>query len=556
MEKSNMSLREPVDYIIPEQTAAVAQAAFPKGTPIMRMRDAFGSLFFNSDFAHLYHQEGAPAFSPARLALICVFQFAEGLSDAQAAHAVGARLDWKYALALPLTAPPLDSSLLCDFRSRLIDGSAELLLFETLIERFSEQGLLRKRGRMRTDATHVLAAIRTLGRLECLGQTLRLALNTLASLEPAWLRRFVPESWFVTYAQPFTDYRLPEAKDKRIALAEQIGLDGRYLLEQLSDPHAPPALLELPAVQVLQAVWTQQFYPTVPEQPLRLRKAEDLPPSAELICSPIDAEARFSIKRETTWVGYKVHLTETCEAEQPNLICDVQTTVATRPDSEVLPQIQAALKERGLPPAEQVLDSGYMSADNLVSSQSEQIELVGPVRGEGGWQTRVEEGVRASQFVIDWEAREVRCPAGKSSRRWSSSKGRKGQEQISVVFDAKDCGGCELRERCVASKRRARAMTLQPQAQYEALRAARERQQSEQFSEQYRVRAGIEGTIGQGSRLADLHRSRYRGLAKTSLLHILIACALNFLRVAAWLAERPRAQTRQSAFARLASLPI
>ena len=169
-----MSLREPVDYLIPEQTAQVAQAAFPKPTPAMRMRDSFGTLFFNSDFAHLYHPEGAPAFSPARLALICIFQFAEGLSDSQAAQAVGARIDWKYALALPLEAPPFDSSTLVDFRSRLIDGSAELLLLETLLERFTKQDLLRKRGRMRTDATHVLAAIRTLGRLECIGETLSL----------------------------------------------------------------------------------------------------------------------------------------------------------------------------------------------------------------------------------------------------------------------------------------------------------------------------------------------------------------------------------------------
>ena len=551
-----MSLREPIDYLIPEQTAQVALAAFPKGTPIMRMRDAFGSLFFNSDFAHLYHHEGAPAYSPARLALICVFQFAEGLSDAQAAQAVGARLDWKYALALPLTAAPIDSSVLVDFRSRLLDGSAELLLFETLLDRFTEQGLLRKRGRARTDATHVLAAIRTLGRLECLGQTLRLALNALARSAPHWLRAWVPEGWFETYAQPFDDYRLVEAKDKRIALAEQIGHDGRLVLQHLAEPDAPQGLLDVPAVRVLKAVWEQQFYPAAADQPLRLRSADDLPPSAEVICSPIDAEARFSTKRETTWIGYKLHLTETCDEQLPNLITDVQTTPATTPDSVVLPSIQAALAERELQPAEHLVDSGYVSAANLVSSQEQQIDLVGPARGEGGWQARIEDGLRASQFVIDWEARQVRCPAGKLSKRWSESKGRTGREQISVVFDPQDCGVCELRERCVASKKRARAMTVLPQAQQEALQAARLRQEGEEFRARYRTRAGSEGTISQGSRMADLHRSRYWGLAKTKLLHILIACALNFLRVAAWLAEKPKAQTRQSAFARLSLLPI
>ena len=551
-----MSLREPLEYVIPEQTAAVAQAAFPKPTTIMRMRDAFGALFFNQQFAHLYHAEGAPAYSPARLALITIFQFAEGLSDAQAAAAVGARIDWKYALALPLTEPAIDPSVLVDFRARLIDGAAEALLFTTLLDCFTQAGLVRKRGRQRTDATHVLAAIRTLGRLECIGETLRQALNALAKVAPDWLRAWAPTSWLTSYAQRFDDYRLPEAKDKRIALAEQIGQDGCLLLSQLADPEAPAALLELPAVQVLQAVWQQQFYVAAPEQPLRLRAAKDLPPSAELICSPFDAEARYSIKRETHWTGYKVHLTESCEVELPNLITDVQTSVATTPDSTMLPSIQAALCERDLAPAEHLVDTGYVSAANLLSSEQEQITLLGPARGEGGWQRRSAEGLTARQFEIDWQAKQVKCPGGKVSRRWSTSTGRTGQEQISVQFGAADCAACALRSGCVRSETRPRAMTLLPQAQHEALQAARERQQTEAFGVLYRIRAGIEGTIAQGSRIADLHRTRYRGLAKTGLLHSLIATALNFLRVAAWLAEEPRARTRQSAFALLASLSI
>jgi transposase len=551
-----MSLREPIDYAIPDQTAAVARAAFPQGTTVMQMRDAFGSLYFTSDFAHLYHLEGAPACSPARLALVTVFQFAEGLSDAQAAQSVGTRIDWKYALALPLTAPGIDDSTLVDFRARLLAGNAELLLFEALLQRFTEEGLLRKRGRQRTDATHVLAAIRMLGRLECLGETLRSSLNALATSAPDWLRRTVPSSWFQTYATSFTDHGLPEAKDKRQALAEQFGQDGRWLLQHLAAADTPTGLADLPAVEVLRQVWEQQFYPAAADQPLRLRKAADLPSSAELICSPYDAEARFSKKRDTSWTGYKVHLTETCDVDAPLLITDVQTTLATTPDSVALADVQAALAERDLLPAEHLVDSGYVSATNLVESQAAQIDLVGPARGEGGWQARVEGGLTASQFRIDWEAEQVECPAGQTSKRWSPSTGRTGQAQISVQFDQHDCGSCALRPKCVDSQTRPRAMTLLPQTQHEALQAARARQQTDGFAAHYRARAGIEGTIAQGSRIADLHRSRYRGLAKTKLLHILIAAALNFLRVAAWLVDQPRARTRNSAFARLATLPI
>jgi len=550
-----MSLREPLDYAIPEQTATLAHAVFPHSTPVMRMRDAFGSLFLNQDFAKLYHAVGAPAYSPARLALIVIFQFAEGLSDAQAAIATAARIDWKYALALPLDAPAIDPSLLCDFRARLIDGSAELLLFERLLERFSQQGLLRKRGRVRTDATHVLAAIRTLGRLECIGETLRQALNALALAAPDWLRANAPQSFWSNYAEPFSDYRLPEAKDKRIALAEQIGQDGRLVLSLVAQSEQSARLLQLDAIRVLAAVWGQQFYDASPDQPLRLRKAQDLPKSAELIRSPLDADARFSIKRDVRWTGYKVHLSESCDQDGPNLITDVVTTVATTPDSQVLGEIQAALKERDLAPAEHLVDSGYVSGATLAKAESEQIRVVGPARGSGGWQSRSEEALSASQFEIDWEAKQVRCPEGKLSARWNESKGRKGQEQISVVFDKKDCLSCELHKRCVAKQSKPRTMTLMPQTHQQALAIAREWQKSEAFKALYGKRAGIEGTIGQASRMADLHQTRYRGLAKTKLLHLLIATALNFVRVAAWLSGRPLAQTRQSAFARLAPLP-
>lgn len=550
-----MSLHEPLDYLIPDDTAAVAHAAFPKSNTIMRMHDTFGSLFFNQDFAHLYHKEGASAYSPARLALILIFQFVEGLSDAQTANSVAARIDWKYALALPLTAPAIDPSVLSDFRNRLIDGNAEWLLFSTLLNVFTEHGLLRKRGRQRTDATHVLAAVRMLGRLECLGETLRHALNVLASVAPTYLRHNMPEVWLDRYAVRFEDYRLPESKDKRIALAEQIGQDGQFLLSLLERPEAPPELRELPAVQVLRLVWQQQFHLKDAEK-VRLREAKDLPPSAELIQSPYDAEARFSVKRDTRWVGYKVHLTESCDPDQPSLITDVQTTVATTPDSVVLPIIQSMLVERDLAPKEHLVDSGYMSAATLVRSQEQQIDLIGPARGEGGWQTRVDGALRAQQFVIDWDAKQVHCPAGKVSRGWSASKGRRGQAQISVLFDQKDCSSCEQRKQCFTSQKQARAMTLLPEAEYKALQAARERQVSTEFREKYQARAGIEGTIAQGCRRDDLHQTRYRGLAKTKLLHILIATALNFVRVAAWLFERSRAQTRHSAFARLASIPI
>jgi len=217
-----MSLRAPLVYCIPDETARVAHAAFPKGNPYLRMRDSLGPIYANPEFAHLFSTTGQPAEAPAHLALITVMQFAEGLSDAQAASAVRARIDWKYALALDLTDPGFDASVLSEFRTRLIDGNAELLLFDMMLTLFREQGLLKARGRQRTDSTHVLAAIRVLNRLECIGETLRHALNTLASAAPDWLRSWVPASWFDRYGRRFEEYwlaEIPHAQTRRSAFA-------------------------------------------------------------------------------------------------------------------------------------------------------------------------------------------------------------------------------------------------------------------------------------------------------------------------------------------------
>jgi len=210
-----MSLRAPLVYCIPDETARVGHAAFPKGNPYMRMRDTLGPIYTNPEFAPLFPKTGQPAHAPAQLALVTIMQFAEGLSDTQAADAVRSRIDWKYALALELTDPGFDASVLSEFRTRLLRGHAELLLFETMLTLFREQGLLKARGRQRTDSTHVLAAIQVLNRLECIGESLRHALNTLATVAPDWLRTWVPSTWFDRYGRRFENYRLPPGKPER-----------------------------------------------------------------------------------------------------------------------------------------------------------------------------------------------------------------------------------------------------------------------------------------------------------------------------------------------------
>jgi len=248
-----------------------------------------------------------------------------------------------------------------------------------------------------------------------------------------------------------------------------------------------------------------------------------------------------------------VHLTETCDDDTPNLITDVTTTPATSADVDVLPTIQQNLAARQLTPKEQIVDAGYVSADHLVSSRTNhQIDLLGPVAENHSWQAKAGAGFGAAQFAIDWEAKVATCPQGERSVIWLEREDRHGQASVQIRFSKPVCGACVCRASCTQSQSAPRTLLVRERDHYLALVAARERQRSEIFKEQYARRAGIEGTISQGTHTGDLRRSRYIGEAKTRLMHLVLAAALNFMRVAAWLAETPRSRTRQSAFAALA----
>jgi transposase len=532
---------------IPAETRRVAQAAFPKGNLYVRLRDELGPLYQDAAFAQLFPSRGRPAESPGRLALITVFQFAEGLSDRAAAAAVQSRIDWKYALGLELTDAGLDASVLVDFRARLVASEQARLLFEVLLNRLREAKLVKARGRQRTDSTHVLAAVQALHRLECVGETLRHALDTLARLAPDWVRAQAEPDWFERYGRRFEDSRLPTARTERYALAEQIGSDGHHLLRAVFE-QAPDWMRHIPALETLRQVWVQQFQWM--DGILRWREAGNLPPASRMIYSPYDVEARYGKKRGTAWKGYKVHLTECCDPDLPLVITDVQTTSAATTDFEVLPTVQADLAKRSLLPHEHLVDSGYMSAEHIVVSQREYgVELLGPVLPDPSWQAKTAGAFGTAAFTIDWKSRIAHCPQGSASVSWLEGQNAHGHEIVHIWFDRKICAACPARAHCTKSVAGPRTLRLSAPPQHEALQRARQREKTEAFQKTYAQRAGVEGTISQGVRVTGLRRARYVGLAKTHLQHLATAAALNVVRVGAWLLENVRAKTRRSTFA-------
>src|SRR5438034_2875906 len=246
-----MSMRPQEISPVPEETTRVARAANPKGNVYMRMRDELGSIYEDQMFTALFPRRGQPAEAPWRLALVTVMQYMEGLSDRQAAEAVRARIDWKYFLSLELTDPGFDFSVLSEFRDRLLAGSAEELLLEKLLGRCQALGLLTARGQQRTDSTHVLAAVRVLNRLELVAETLRAALNAVATVAPDWLQAVSPLAWYERYSRRIEESRLPKATTEREAYAHTVGEDGFMLLDALDTPSVPEGLRALPRMEAL-----------------------------------------------------------------------------------------------------------------------------------------------------------------------------------------------------------------------------------------------------------------------------------------------------------------
>jgi len=376
-------------------------------------------------------------------------------------------------------------------------------------------------------------------------------LNVLAMIAPDWLRGQSQSEWVERYGSKVEECRLPKGQEKRQDYALTVGRDGAKLLEAVYDTKAPQWLRLIPGVEILRQVWVQQYHWT--EQGLQWRSEQDgLPPSKHFIASPYDTQAHYSKKRTTAWLGYKVHLSETCDEEAPHLITHVETMLAPVVDRESLPPIHQALKAKDLLPGVHLADTGYIDARSIIESQADYgVDLLGPTLSDYHWQAKAAQGFAASDFALDWEQKRATCPEGQISYCWTPFLDKNQRTAFKVQFSQALCRHCEAKSHCTRGSRR--TLLVQPQPIHEALQQARRREATQDYQQLYRKRAGIEGTISQGVRAFGLRRSRYVGLAKTHLQHILTAIAINWSRLKDWFDGKSPEQARKSAFVRLAN---
>jgi hypothetical protein len=556
-------------------------------------RDKLGAWLADEQFAGAYGVRGKPGWPPARLALVTIFQKAENLADRQAAEAVRTRIDWKYALGLAGGDPGFDHSVLPEFRARVAAGGLEQVVLDTLLARLAAEGLVRAGGKQRTDSTHVIAAVAALNRLELAGESVRAALEALAAAHPAWLEQRVCVADFARrYGTPMTSWRPPVSQARRDELAIAYARDGYRLLEAVYDAAAPSWLRDIPAIGTLRIVLLQNYTRTVTgngREVIKRREKEPdgdgLPPGHLRIASPYDTEARWGAKREEFWLGYKLHVSETCDdaptctcrpgpattdtavadraagaagghrkgcaqACFPNLITHVATTDATVTDNQMTGLIHDDLAGKNLAPGRHYADSGYLSAALVVSEHARHgIALIGPLLADTSAQARAGTGYARADFTIDYDTKTVTCPQGRTSVSWTPCAQR-GTDAIVATFSADDCGPCPARPQCTTSGRKRRQLTVLPRDLAEAQAAVRAAETTIGFQADYARRAGVEGTMHQAT-AHGARRARYRGLPKTRLDHAYMACALNLIRLHAYWTGTPLDRQRTSHLARL-----
>jgi len=589
---------QPVPWPEPDPLVAAAIAAKyggkrPRPLAVL-IRDRLGQWLRDEDFAAAFGIRGRPGWSPSRLALVTVLQRAENLTDRQAAEAVRTRIDWQYLLGLPLDDPGFDHTVLAEFRARVSGAGLEQVALDALLARLVPEGLVKAGGKQRTDSTYVTAAVAALTRLQLAGESVRAALEALAAAHPAWLDQRVCVADFARrYGTPMTSWGPPLSQPEQGELAIAYARDGYALLEAVYDRAAPPWLRELPAVDVLRRVLVQNYTRTITEDGQEVIRRRDkqpdgdgLPPGHARIASPYDTDARWAARRDaTSWLGYKLHITETCDdpppcscrpaaparpaagsAEAgvrdrehdtgcahlvfPNLITNVATTGATVTDNQMTEPVQDALAARNLAPGRHYADSGYLSAALVVSALTTWgIALIGPLLANNSAQARAGHGYARADFTVDYDTKTVTCPQGKTSSSWTQCTQR-GHAAAVTTFSPGDCGPCPARPQCTTSSRNRRQITILPRELAQAQAAARAAEKTIPFQADYARRAGVEGTMHQATSHG-ARRARYRGLPKTRLDHVYMACALNLLRLEAYWTGTPLDRQRTSHLARL-----
>jgi DDE family transposase/transposase-like protein DUF772 len=464
---------------------------------------------------------GRPGIEPVLLMGVLVLQFLERLPDRQALEMVKYHLGWKLALNLELEQKGFHPTVLVYFRQRLVEHNQAGAAFQVVLEALQEEGLVPKKTRQRLDSTHVIGLVARLSTLDCIRETLRLALE---ELQEALVQTELPDFWLLLwerYVENKLDYRSAEAllRSKQKQAGEDICLVLKWL-EPL-----PVEVREGRQVALLRKVFAENY--TLDErgqyEPVKLR-------GSGVVQTPHEPEAQYCVKGQgkarRSWVGYKVQVAESIGEEgAQNFLTSIVTQDATGSDDAGLPASLEKQKEMGLEaPSELYVDGAYISAEALAQAEKENRALLGPAQPSGHGKAVF----GAEYFEVRVEERRAFCPAGKESTQCSRLE-EKERGKLSYRFEwSWQCHGCQWRESCIGANQKHRTLVV---GQYHTILQKRRREQNSAiFVERMKIRNGIEGTHSELVRAHGLRQARYRGKAKVDLQNQFIGAACNIKR--------------------------
>jgi transposase len=481
---------------------------------------------------------GRPGIEPVLLTGVSLLQFMENVPDRKAEEYVRLHLGWKYALDLEVGYEGFDHSSLGKFRDRLVDGDAESIGFEAMLEGLREAGLVKKRGRQRLDSTHVLGAVARMSRLDVARETIRLFLEHVEHVGAgerlaAWAQ----------LRERYIDSDIPWHRLSQESLSEkfqQAGTDALSLIGWLRKERAE--VWDHERAVLLERMFLEQYELTA-DAPAR-RKTED----SGVMKNPHDPDVQWASKdlaKTKTWEGYKVQIAETVpESDTPKakgepteqFIVGVATTEAIASDLAGMQEVlEAEAQQQGDQPDELYVDAAYVTDDTLAQAKQDGRELIGPPRPCGNAPGNA---FSAEHFNVDTASRRAVCPAGHTSRQCSLIHDTH-KDSIYLRFEwAGLCDDCPLQKQCTKSRTGRRLLVVG--VHHDLLQARRRQMKSEEFKKLLQRRNGIEGTISEFTRGGG-RRTRYRGRRKTALANSMHAASINakrWIRLLAWRYEQ------------------
>ena len=500
--------------------------------------------------------KGRPPIDPVRMLGLTIIQYMEGVPDRQAEGNCIYDLRYKYALDLPADQGLCDYSSLCRFRKLLVSEGLEDLGFSAVLRAMEEEGYLDgKTKAQRTDSTHVLGVVKVMSDLECARETLRLALEAMDKQVPA-VRPELWEGLWERYIENKPDYRLDKAGLKK--RYRKAGEDAHKLLVWYGTLGVGPDK-EPKAVGLLRRFLSERFEVKEGGEGKDGKESVDIKPEAVgtagtkdgdtegkveevakhptgIMRNPHDPDAQRrtkDVEKKKRHDGYQAQVSETvqdkpCEKGEPtpNVITSVLAQPASTSDSHSLGQVEGDRQSHGIAdPGTEYVDNGYVSSEELARFQEEGRELKGPAPKSRDLKGRF----NVEDFEIDVENRQATCPQGHTNSQCSRLEvAATGEVDYRFEFSRKDCRGCPLKGKCLGGNQKHRTVTVGENHTH--LQRRRKEQKTEVFKEDMKHRNGIEATISELVRGHGLRRTRYRGLAKTSLHCLMCGAACNIKR--------------------------